>query len=49
MPDLIGIAGGCFAETPLGVPDATVFDDQRCTWIELPKGLAKSLSELAEQ
>jgi len=30
-------------------PDATVFDDQRCTWIELPKGLAKSLSELAEQ
>lgn len=42
LPDLVGIAGGCFADPPedqppLGEPEATHADGQRCQWLTLPE------------
>jgi hypothetical protein len=36
LPDMIGIAGGCFAERGLGEPTYSVSDDKREPWIALP-------------
>ena len=45
LADFIGVAGGCFTEAPLDAPKATVLDEQRCSWVQLPAGLAQSMSE----
>ena len=39
-PGVIGCAGGCFVETPLGEPTLSASDDQRCAWLSLPNGWA---------
>jgi hypothetical protein len=36
LPNLTGIAGGCFADMPLDAPTATVVDESRCGWLGLP-------------
>lgn len=35
-PAETGVAGGCFADPPLPAPSATVSNDGRCTWLDLP-------------
>ena len=35
-PSRTGIAGGCFTETPLPEPSATVSNNGRCAWLGLP-------------
>jgi hypothetical protein len=37
-PGVIGCAGGCFVEYPLGEPALSASDDQRCGWLQLPEG-----------
>ncbi len=37
-PGIIGCAGGCFVEDPLGDPVLSASDDQRCAWLSLPHG-----------
>lgn len=37
FPGLIGCAGGCFVEIPLGEPSVSASDDQRCAWLRLPE------------
>lgn len=36
QPQMIGCAGGCFVDDPLGEPSISASDDQRCAWLELP-------------
>ncbi|HEY1427749.1 MAG TPA: GFA family protein [Caulobacteraceae bacterium] len=38
MPGHTGVAGGCFAETPLPEPTMSACDSQRCAWLTLPTG-----------
>ena len=38
-----GIAGGCFTDTPLPEPSATVSNTGRCAWLGLPAGWRSSL------
>ncbi len=38
VPGVIGVAGGCFADEPLGEPTLSASDDQRCDWLRLPDG-----------
>lgn len=38
FPGIIGLAGGCFADDPLGEPTLSASDDQRCGWMRLPEG-----------
>jgi hypothetical protein len=35
-PGLIGCAGGCFVDVPLGEPTVSASDDLRCAWLRLP-------------
>jgi hypothetical protein len=42
-PSRTGIAGGCFTETPLPEPTATVSNNGRCTWLGLPADWHTSL------
>src|SRR5262249_3441243 len=37
LPECTGIAGGCFAGDPLGAPNLSAQDADRCVWLELPK------------
>lgn len=37
-PGVIGCAGGCFTDDPLGEPTVSASDDLRCTWLHLPCG-----------
>jgi hypothetical protein len=37
MPGHTGVAGGCFAATPLPEPTITANDAQRCAWVTLPE------------
>jgi len=36
MPGQTGFAGGCFADTPLGEPNLSAYDERRCAWVGLP-------------
>jgi hypothetical protein len=36
MPNLTGIAGGCFADNPLPPPSFSASDTGRCAWLKLP-------------
>jgi hypothetical protein len=36
MPGDTGIAGGCFADTPLESPSMTANNEGRCAWVGLP-------------
>lgn len=36
LPNLTGIAGGCFVEQPLPEPTHTVSNHGKCAWLELP-------------
>jgi len=38
MPGHTGVAGGCFTDNPLGPPNVTATDANRCAWITLPEG-----------
>jgi hypothetical protein len=42
-PSQTGIAGGCFTETPLPEPSATVSNNGRCPWLGLPAGWRTAL------
>src|ERR1700741_3912296 len=35
-PGQIGIAGGCFVDSPLPEPSLSVVNEDRCAWIGLP-------------
>lgn len=35
-PGVVGCAGGCFIDHPLGEPALSASDDQRCAWLHLP-------------
>ena len=37
MPGNLGVAGGCFTQTPLGEPSVTASSDKRCAWVGLPE------------
>jgi hypothetical protein len=43
FPGMVGVAGGCFVETPLPEPAVTVTDGKRCRWIALPDGWKSSI------
>ncbi|MDP2376852.1 GFA family protein [Reyranella sp.] len=43
LPRHTGVAGGCFADNPLGAPSATVANDGRCAWVGLPGDWRTSL------
>lgn len=36
MPEHTGVAGGCFADTPLESPSLTANNEGRCVWLGLP-------------
>lgn len=36
MPELVGIAGGCFGETDIGLPTMSVTHAKKLPWVELP-------------
>ncbi len=36
MPDLIGIAGGCFANSEIIEPTHTLNNVQKCPWVKFP-------------
>jgi hypothetical protein len=42
LPEHTGIAGGCFADTPLESPSMTAYDERRCAWVSLPDGWLKT-------
>jgi hypothetical protein len=44
LPGFTGIAGGCFAETPLPAPTVTLSNEEKCPWIELPQDLRTRIS-----
>lgn len=37
IAEMTGIAGGCFADTPLPEPTITANIEGKCAWVELPK------------
>jgi hypothetical protein len=37
LPRETGIAGGCFTDDPLGAPNLSAQDRDRCAWISLPE------------
>ena len=41
LPDAIGVAGGCFADAPLGVPTYSTNDRKIESWITLPQELTR--------
>jgi len=41
LPDAIGVAGGCFADAPLGVPTYSTNDRKIKSWITLPQELTR--------
>lgn len=36
LPELIGIAGGCFTESPLDIPSYSVSHAERYSWVDVP-------------
>ncbi len=48
FPGVVGCAGGCFTDAPLGEPAISASDDQRCAWLQLPNGWAMRTSAMAE-
>jgi hypothetical protein len=40
LPDLIGVAGGCFGEDMPGAPSGSVAPAQQCAWVTLPPAWA---------
>lgn len=42
MPDLIGIAGGCFIKDPLGEPTFSASHTNSCSWLTLPHDWIKN-------
>ena len=36
LPELIGVAGGCFGEQDLGEPQMSVTHSKKVAWLELP-------------
>lgn len=36
LPEVVGIAGGCFADDPLGEPDMAVSAAKQMSWVTLP-------------
>ena len=43
LPELIGVAGGCFAEAPPGEPDYSVTHGKKLPWVSLPEHWQVSL------
>jgi hypothetical protein len=48
FPGLIGCAGGCFVDVPLGEPTVSASDDLRCAWLRLPDAWEVRTSDMAE-
>lgn len=38
MDHLVGIAGGCFVQTPLGEPSRSINHRNICSWLSIPTG-----------
>jgi hypothetical protein len=43
LPDMLGVAGGGFAETPLPPPAHSYRDSKRCAWLDLPEDWERKL------
>lgn len=41
LPHLIGIAGGCFTEPPLGTPSYSTSHSQCLEWVGVPEGVKR--------
>ena len=41
MPELVGVAGGCFTEVPLDKPSYSVSHAKKYTWLKVPFGVRK--------
>lgn len=41
-PELIGVAGGCFVESPLGEPKYSTNHSGKCNWVELGETIEKN-------
>jgi hypothetical protein len=41
LPDLIGIAGGCFTDPPLGTPTYSTSHSQCLEWVRVPEGIER--------
>lgn len=37
LPEIVGIAGGCFGEEPLGEPRASYTHSKKLSWVGLPE------------
>jgi hypothetical protein len=37
LPGVLGIAGGCFADNPLGEPDITASHSKKWDWVSIPE------------
>ncbi len=44
LPNMIGIAAGCFVEEPLLSPDTTITNENKCSWLTLPDDWKTSVS-----
>lgn len=42
--DLVGVAGGCFAENPLPQPDFNAVEENQCPWVSFPDAMCKPLT-----
>jgi len=49
FPGLVGCAGGCFVDDPLGEPTISASDDLRRAWLRLPDTLQVGTSAMAEE
>jgi hypothetical protein len=36
LPDLVGVAGGCFADDPLSEPSITASHSKKLAWVKVP-------------
>jgi len=42
LPGLLGIAAGCFTESPFGEPHFTTFNHNQCNWLSLAETMKQS-------
>lgn len=42
FPEMLGVAGGAFVDSPLPEPSASYRDSNACAWLALPEGWTRS-------
>ena len=43
FPEHIGVAGGCFSKETMPGPEYTLSNENKCTWLNLPKHIKNKL------